>query len=97
VLSAFRTRHVAGQAELRLLDTLLARVCTRGLIKTCGRQRQKTAEFTARYAGRAGVEGTHAQGIRRCGLRRARHVGLAKTRLHHVITAVALNVVRLGA
>jgi transposase len=61
------------------------------------RQRQESAEFTAQYAQRAGIEGTHAQGIRRCGLRHSRYMGLAKTRLQHVITAVALNVVRLGA
>jgi transposase len=61
------------------------------------RQRQETAAFTAQYAPRAGVEGTHAQGIRRCGLRRTRYVGLAKTHLQHLITAVALNVIRVGA
>jgi transposase len=61
------------------------------------RQRQESAAFTAQYAQRAGIEGTHAQGIRRCGLRHSRYMGLAKTHLQHVITAVALNVVRLGA
>jgi transposase len=61
------------------------------------RQRQETAEFTAEYARRAGIEGTHSQGIRRCGLRRTRYSGLAKTHLQHLITAVALNVARLGA
>jgi transposase len=61
------------------------------------RQRQETAEFTAQYARRAGIEGTHVQGIRRCGLRRARYFGLAKTHLQHLLTAVARNVVRLGA
>jgi transposase len=43
------------------------------------RQRQETAAFKAQYAQRAGVEGTHSQGVRRCGLRRARYIGLAKT------------------
>jgi transposase len=61
------------------------------------RQRQETAECKAQYARRAGVEGTHAQAIRRCGLRRSRYIGLAKTRLQHLITAVALNMVRLDA
>jgi transposase len=60
------------------------------------RQRQETAAFTAQYAQRAGVEGTHAQAIRRCGLRRARYIGLTKTHLQHLLTAVALNVVRLA-
>jgi transposase len=58
------------------------------------RQRQETAEFKAQYARRAGVEGTHAQGIRRCGLRRSRDLGLAQTHLQHLRTAVALNMVR---
>jgi transposase len=60
------------------------------------RQRQQTAAFKAQYAQRAGVEGTHVQGIRRCGLRRARSRGLAKTHLQHLLTAGALNVARLG-
>jgi transposase len=60
------------------------------------RQRQKTAAFKAEYARRAGVEGTHSQAIRRCGLRRSRYLGLAKTHLQHLLTAVALHVIRLG-
>ena len=60
------------------------------------RQYQTTAEFKARYAARAGVEGTLSQGLRVCDLRRARYVGLAKTRLQHILTAAALNVCRLG-
>jgi transposase len=60
------------------------------------RQHQTTAAFRERYAARAGVEATHAQGIRRCGLRQARYIGLARTHLQHVATAAALNLVRLG-
>jgi transposase len=60
------------------------------------RQRQETTEFKTQYARRAGIEGTHAQGIRRCGLRQARYIGLAKTHLQHLATAAALNFVRLG-
>ena len=45
---------------------------------------------------RAVGKGTHAQAIWRCGLHRSPYVGLAKTHLKHVITAVALNLVRLG-
>jgi transposase len=52
--------------------------------------------FRASYAARAGVEGTHAQAISRCGLRRSRYVGLAKTHLQHVITAAAVNLVRVA-
>jgi transposase len=61
------------------------------------RQRQTTAAFKAEYARRAGVEGTLSQAIHVCGLRRAKYIGLAKTRLQHIITAAALNVVRAGA
>lgn len=58
---------------------------------------QTTTAFRDAYAARAGIEATHAQAIRRCGLRRCRYRGLAKTRLQHVATAVALNVVRVVA
>jgi transposase len=60
------------------------------------RQDQTTAAFRERYAARAGVEAAHAQGIRRCGLRQARYLGLARTHLQHVATAAALILVRLG-
>jgi transposase len=60
------------------------------------RQHQTTEAFRAAYAARAGVEGTHAQAIRRCGLRHARYLGLARTHLQHIATAAAINVVRLG-
>jgi transposase len=61
------------------------------------RQRQETAEFAAQYARRAGVEGTQSQAIRRCGLRRCRYIGHAKTQLQHALTATALNLVRVAA
>jgi len=60
------------------------------------RERERTPDFALAYAQRAGVESAHAQGVRRCGLRRSRYVGLAKTHLQHVLTAVALNLARLG-
>src|SRR5215211_501883 len=60
------------------------------------RQRQTTEEFRQQYAPRAGIESAHAQGIRRCGLRQARYVGLAKTHLQHLATAASLNFVRLA-
>jgi transposase len=61
------------------------------------RERQHTPEFRVQYAARAGIEGTLSQGIRRCDLRRARYIGLARTHLQHVITAAALNFARVGA
>lgn len=59
------------------------------------RARQETAEFKAQYARRAGVEGTFNQGNRRSDLRHARYIGLAKTHLQQVLTAVALNLLRI--
>jgi transposase len=58
------------------------------------RQRQTTEEFKRRYACRAGVEGTISQGTRAFGLRHARYIGLAKTRLQHIATAAAINLAR---
>jgi transposase len=60
------------------------------------RERQATAAFATAYAARAGVEGTHAQGVRRCDLRQCRYVGEAKTHLQHVLTAAAIDLVRVG-
>jgi transposase len=59
------------------------------------RRQEAKPGFKKRYAARAGIEGTLSQGVRRCGLRRARYVGQAKTHLQNICTAVALNLVRL--
>jgi len=58
---------------------------------------QQTSAFRQQYATRAGIEGTHSQAVRRMGLRRARYAGLAKTHVQHILTAVAINVVRIDA
>jgi transposase len=60
-----------------------------------GRQREQTEEFVELYAIRAGVEGTIAQGVRSCGLRRSRYIGQARTHLQHLMTAAAMNLMRL--
>lgn len=60
------------------------------------RRFQTTAVFKECYDARAGVEGTLSQGLRVCDLRHARYIGLAKTHLQHVLTAAALNVVRVA-
>lgn len=59
------------------------------------RAEQETDEWKTRYHRRAGVEGTFSQSVRRMGLRQARYVGMAKVQLQHLVTAVALNLVRL--
>jgi transposase len=60
------------------------------------RQQQEAAAFKAQHAQRARIEGTHAQGIRRCGPRQSRYRGLAKTHLQHLLTAVALTLIWFG-
>jgi len=59
------------------------------------REREQTERFTKQYAQRAGIEGTLSQGVRAFDLRRSRYWGLAKTTLQHVLTALALNFVRI--
>lgn len=61
------------------------------------RATQDTRDFQARYALRAGIEGTIRQGVAVTGMRRARYRGLAKTRLEHINAATALNLIRLHA
>jgi transposase len=88
-----RSSCTRAKSEPRLLS-LQAREAHEAL--RSARQHQVTDEFKKRYAARAGIEGTHAQAISRCGLRNARYIGLAKTRLQHVITAASINVVRIA-
>jgi Transposase DDE domain len=61
------------------------------------RAEQATNAWRERYARRAGIEGTIAQAARRSNVHQARYRGLAKTHLQHVLTALALNLVRLDA
>ena len=65
------------------------------IVLQSAREYQKTEEFQQRYSTRAGVEGSISQGVRSFGLRRSRYVGLEKTRLQHIATAVAMNISRL--
>ena len=59
------------------------------------RRNQTSAEFRQQYAQRSGIEGTISQGTRAFGLRTARYLGLAKTRLQILATATAINLHRL--
>lgn len=61
------------------------------------RRDQTTKEFKDSYADRAGIEGTLSQGVRAFDLRRSRYIGLARTHLQHILSAVAINVVRVMA
>jgi hypothetical protein len=65
--------------------------------QSTARATQDTPGWQARYARRAGVEGTIRQGVAVTGMRRARYRGLPKTQLEHVFSATALNLIRLDA
>ena len=57
----------------------------------------KTKTWLKQYNRRAGVEGTISQGVRGLGLRECRYVGLDKVHLQHILTATAMNAIRLFA
>ncbi|WP_078504421.1 IS1182 family transposase [Streptomyces viridochromogenes] len=61
------------------------------------RAEQRTDTWKERYKIRAGVEGTISQAVGRCGLRRSRYSGLAKTSLQHQLTGAAINLARIDA
>jgi transposase len=90
----YRAQCTKARQEPRILG-LQAREHHEAL--QAARQRQTTEAFRLQYAARAGIEGTHEQAIRRCGLRRSRYIGQAKIHLQHVITATAINVVRVAS
>jgi transposase len=85
-------RSACTQIERRIL-TIAARAPYEAQAQA--REREKTKEYAQVYAKRAGVEGSLSQAVRVSGLRHARYVGLAKTHLQNVLTAAAMNVVRV--
>lgn len=60
-----------------------------------GRQREQSQEYRQEYARRAGIEGTIAQGIRSCAMRRSYYVGLQKNHLQHLMIAAGMNLMRM--
>jgi transposase len=64
---------------------------------TAARAEQTTPQWKARYAARAGVEGTIWQATHVTGIRRTRYLGLPKVTLEHNIAAAAINLIRLDA
>jgi transposase len=58
---------------------------------------EQTPEFRQQDALRSGIEGTLSQAVRAMGMRRARYDGLARTHVQHILTAVAINLVRIDA
>jgi transposase len=61
------------------------------------RTQQSTDRWQDKYKLRAGVEGTINQALDITGIRHARYRGLPKTRLQHLFSAIAVNLVRLHA
>ncbi|MET8981384.1 IS1182 family transposase [Streptomyces sp. NPDC004539] len=61
------------------------------------RQEQGTAAWQESYGRRAGVEGTISQAISGPDIRHARYRGLAKVQLQQILSAAALNLLRIDA
>ena len=61
------------------------------------REREKTEEFRNEYQRRSGIEGTISQAVRGFGIRRSRYIGQAKTQLQQVVSATAINLVRVNS
>jgi transposase len=61
------------------------------------RAEQQTPQWKARYDIRAGVEGTISQAVRRTRLRRTPYRGQAKTHLANILSATAINLIRIDA
>jgi transposase len=80
---AHRTLTVRPQAEWHALQE--------------ARKRQAPEEFKQHYAIRAGSEGTLSQGTRAFGVRRCRYRGAQKAHRQQVVTAWAINLVRITA
>jgi len=59
------------------------------------RNEQNGSEFQAKYAQRAGIEGTISQGVGCFELRTARYIGVAKTHLQMLAIAAAIDLHRL--
>jgi transposase len=85
------TRAASGPRALKLRPQAQHEALQRA------RERQSTPEFKSTYAKRAGIEGTISQATNAYDLRQARYIGLAKTHLQNILTALAINVARVVA
>jgi len=59
------------------------------------REREKTESYKKEIGRRAGIEGTISQGVLWLSMRCSRYRGLVKTHLQHILTACAINIVRV--
>jgi transposase len=90
------TRHVCTTAK-EAPRQLTVRPQAHHEAMQAARQRQETPEFKEKYALRSGVESSLSQGIRRFAVRQSRYRGLARTHLQQLLTATAMNIVRVIA
>lgn len=88
---ALCTTSKAGRRQLTIPPQAVHEIQARA------RAAQNTEAWQAKYALRAGIEGTIHQAVQITGIRRTRYRGLPKTRLDHVLCAAALNLIRLDA
>ena len=86
-------RRIVSEPQRRLIS-ILPRPQHEAL--QAARAREKTTDYMVQYHKRAGSEGTISQGVRSFGMSRSRYVGLVKTHLQHVVTATAINFVRVS-
>ncbi|MEV6868764.1 transposase [Streptosporangium subroseum] len=61
------------------------------------RREQSTNAWKKRYGLRAGIEGTISQAVRVPDIRHARYRGLAKVGLQQLLSAAAVNLIRIDA
>ncbi|KUM96020.1 transposase [Streptomyces yokosukanensis] len=65
--------------------------------QAAARAAQKTGEWKANYAMRAGIESTVNEFVNGHGMRQARYRSQAKCHVQHVLTAIAVNIERVNA
>ena len=90
------SRHLCTRSKTQPRELTLRPQAEYQVLQTA-RQQQATAAWKQTYNERAGIEGTLSQGVNAFGLRRSRYLGLAKTRLQHILTSTAINIVRMVA
>jgi transposase len=88
-----RARCTSSKDEPRHLGLLPTRAEHEAI--QAARLRQKTPEYKSKYKRRAGIEGTFSRAVSLLGVRRARYRGQQKVSLEHVLTAVALSILRV--
>ena len=89
--------HCGGSGCGRTGRALMIRTQAQHAALHAVRQRQTTHACREQYVIRAGIEGTLSQDTRRCDLQRSRSIGLAKTRLQHLLIGAARNGIRVAA